>query len=170
VIGGRSAPPRDRFEEHLRAAWSARGGGRVGTPPTHSGAAPVARVELLAAVEARERFGADVTGAGVVAARLVLSNPTPRPYVIAVPLIGMLHPTGDLVRPLPVGGGAGAPRRVGASVTSASSCRCHLRAAEHLRARRARHARSPARVGGASSTLPTDRRGARATGQARCGR
>src|SRR5207253_4218531 len=90
-----------------RAAWSARGGGRVGTPRTPTGAAPlgpVAHLELLSAVEARDRLGADVASAGVVAARFAISNPTARPYVVSVPLIGVLHASGDLVRPLPWGG------------------------------------------------------------------
>ena len=104
VIGGRSAPPpHDQFEEHLRAAWRARGGGRVGPPVTRGGTptAPVARVDLLSAAEARERFGGDIAAAGLVAAHLALANPTARSYVVSVPLIGLLRPTGDVVRPLP---------------------------------------------------------------------
>jgi hypothetical protein len=103
VIGGRSAPPpHDQFEEHLRASWRERGGGRVAAPRSATATTgPVARFELLAAGDARERFGGDVAAAGLVAARLAISNSTARPYVVSVPLIGMLHPTGDLVRPLP---------------------------------------------------------------------
>ena len=104
VIGGRSAPPpHDQFEEHLRAAWKVRGGGRVGPPLGRGGtpATPIARFDLLSAADGRERFGGDIATAGLVAARLVLSNPTPRPYVVSVPLIGLLRPTGDVVRPLP---------------------------------------------------------------------
>jgi hypothetical protein len=104
VIGGRSAPPpHDQFEEHLRAAWSARGGGRVGPPLGRGGtpATPIARFDLLSAADSRERFGGDIATAGLVAARLAISNPTPRPYVVSVPLIGLLRPTGDVVRPLP---------------------------------------------------------------------
>ena len=65
---------------------------------------PAAWFDLLSSADARQRFGGDVAAAGLVAVRLVVANRTERPYVLAVPLIGMVQHGGVWVRPLPWSG------------------------------------------------------------------
>lgn len=61
---------------------------------------PTVRFDLLSAADARERFGADLAAAGIVAARLGIVNRTARAYLVSVPLVTVRRASGETVTPL----------------------------------------------------------------------
>jgi hypothetical protein len=89
------APPPEKPAVATSAA-----SGRPAAGATTIAPSPSVRFDLLSAAESRARFGADLGVAGLTAARVGIVNRTTHTYLLSLPLLTLVRPSGDAVAPL----------------------------------------------------------------------